>query len=124
MDAEFYLPDPQNISTSPHLSNLLHEDIEFQPKTIIVHFHAKSTLYDYYSVKNMQYSYKALLSILDDSLIKVICPHHPKDIKYGPILWTFVICEVQSASFQHINLLTNGENVTTFTTKFLQICND
>ena len=135
MDTEFYLPDPQDTSTLPCLCNLLHEDIEFQPKTIVAHFHAKSTLYDKYSMNNMQYSYKALLSILDDSLIKVICPCLPKDMKYGPILWTLIIHEVQSASFQCVNLLkqalvllcftqTNGENVTTFTNKFLQICND
>ena len=44
MDAEFYLPDPQDTSTSPCLCNLLHEDIEFQPKMIIAQIHTKSTL--------------------------------------------------------------------------------
>ena len=54
--------------------------------------------------------------------------------EYGPILWTFVIQAVGTVSFQYINLLKqdlhslhlnqiNGENVITFTTQFLQICN-
>ena len=135
MDAKFYLPDPQDASTTPCLCNLLHEDIEFQPKIIVAHFHAKSTLYDEYSMNNMQYSYKALLSILDNSLIKIIQTHLPKEIKFRPILWTFVVCEERSSSFQCVNLLkqalvshhftqATGENVNTFTTQFLQICND
>ena len=48
---------------------------------------------------------------------------------------TFVVCEVRSASFRCVNHLkqalaslhltqTNGENVTTFITQYLQICND
>ena len=86
VDAEFCLPDPQDGSRMPQLCYLLHEDIEFQPKTVISHFHTNASLYDEYSMNNMQYSYKALLSILNDSLIKTIHPCLPKDMKHGPIL--------------------------------------
>ena len=119
----------------PHLCYLLHEEIMFQPNMVVAHFCANTKLYDDYSMNNIQYSYKVLCSILDNSLIKTInlCPM--KDMKYGPILWTLVIHEVWTASFQCVNLLkqdflslclnqTNGENVITFTTQFLQICND
>ena len=78
MDAEFYLPDPQDCSTMPQLCYLLHEDIEFQPKTVVAHFHTNASLYDEYSMNNMQFLYKALMSILDNSLIKTICPCLPK----------------------------------------------
>ena len=74
MDAESYVPDPQDALTMPHLCYLLHEDIEFQPKPVVAHFCANAKLYNEYSMSNMQYSYKALLSILDNSLIKTI--HH------------------------------------------------
>ena len=84
--AEFYLPDPQDSSTMPQLCYLLYEDVEFQPKTVISHFHTKANLYEEYSMNNMQYSYKALMSILNNSLIKTICLCLPKDMKYGQIL--------------------------------------
>ena len=56
-------------------------------------------------------------------------------MKYGPMIWTYIIQEVQTASFQFVNLLkqdllslclnqTNGENMITFTAQFLQLCND
>ena len=75
------------------------------------------------------------MSILDDSLIRTICPHLPKDMKYGPILWTYVIREVWTASSQCVNLLKqallslclnrrDSENIIAFTTQFLQLCND
>ena len=34
MDAELYLPDPQDALTMPCLCYLLHEDIKFQPKMV------------------------------------------------------------------------------------------
>ena len=43
MNAEFYLPDPQDGCTMPQLCYLLHE---FQPKTIIAHFCTKAGLYN------------------------------------------------------------------------------
>ena len=59
----------------------------------------------------------------------------PPTLKYGPILWIYVVREVRTASFQRIKSLktqlemlklrqTAGENVKTFTTRFLQICLD
>ena len=82
MAVEFYYPDPQDASTMPQLCYLLNEDIEFQPKTVVAHFCTNASLYDEYSINNMQYSYKALMSIFDDSLIKAIWHRLPTDMKY------------------------------------------
>ena len=56
-------------------------------------------------------------------------------MKYGAILWTYVIQEARTASFQCVNMLKqellsfhlnqpNSENVITFTMQFQQLCND
>ena len=83
----------------------------------------------------MDLSYNAIMSVLSDSIKQSIQPLLPPTLKYGPILWIYVVCEVRTASFQRIKSLktqlemlklqqTPGENVKTFTTRFLQICLD
>ena len=89
--------------------------------------------YDNYSTNNMDLSYKAIMSILDDSLKQIICPLLPSKYKYGPILWLYVICEVRTVLFQQIKSLKKkletlklhqipGGNVKVFTSQFLQTC--
>ena len=56
MGTEFYLPDPKDGSTMLQLCYLLHEDIEFQPKTSVAHFQTKASLYNEYSMNSMQYT--------------------------------------------------------------------
>ena len=83
----------------------------------------------------MDLSYKAIMSVLSDSIKQSIRPLLPPTLKYGPILWIYVVHEVRTASFQRIRSLktqlemlklhqTAGENIKTFTTRFLQICLD
>ena len=59
------------------------------------------------SPKTMTYGYKAIMSILDDTL--KCCIHFllPQDLKFRPILCIYVICEVWTASFQHMKSLKN-----------------
>ena len=82
----------------------------------------------------MDFSYKAIMSVLDDS-IKKSSPLLPPNKKYGPIPWIHVLCKVKTASFQCIKMLktkmealkfqqTPGENVEEFTAQFLQLCLD
>ena len=81
----------------------------------------------------MGLSYKAIMSVLSDSIKQSIRPLLPPTLKYGPILQIYMVCEVRTASVQCIKSLktqlemhklrqTAGENVKTFTTRFLQIC--
>ena len=134
MDSEFYLPDPQDPT---RLVDILQEDSEFTPAFVVNHFRtgmgATSPLYDDYSTNNMDLACKAIMSLLDDSVKNSIRPLLPRDLKYGPILWIYVVREVRTASFQQIKALkqqlenhklrqTAGEDVKVFTTKFLQIC--
>ena len=132
MDLEFYLPDPQDPS---HLCYILRDNAEFTPATVVKHFQNNSGLYDNYSTNNMDLSYKAIMSVVSDSIKQSIQPLLPPTLKYGPILWIYMVCEVRTASFQCIKSLktqletlklcqTAGENVKTFTTRFLQICLD
>ena len=134
MDAEFYLPDPQNPT---QLVNILHEDSEFSPAYVVTHFRnaqaATTPLYDDYSTNNMDLAYKAIMAVLDETVKTSIRPLLPRDLRYGPILWIYVVREVRTASFQRIKALktqleslklrqTPGEDVKVFTTKFLQTC--
>ena len=83
----------------------------------------------------MDLSYKAIMSVLDDSIKQSIWPLLPCNLIYGPILWIYVVYKVHTASFQHINMVKMqldtpkfqdmpGEDVKLFTTKFLQTCLD
>ena len=53
----------------------------------------------------MDFSNKAIMSVLDDSIKKCIYPLLPPDKKYGPNLWIHVLCKVRGASFQQIKAL-------------------
>ena len=97
MDSEFYLPDPQDPS---RLCYILRDNTEFTPATVVKHFQNNSGLYDNYSTNNMDLSYKAILSVLLDSIKQSIQPLLPPTLKYGPILWIYVVREVRTASFQ------------------------
>ena len=97
MDSEFYLPDPQD---SNKVCFILQEHAEYSPSWVVKCFQDNPTMYDNYSMNNMDYAYKAILSILDDSLEQSIHPLLPSDLEYGPILWIYVIHEVRTASFQ------------------------
>ena len=65
MDSEFYLPDLQDPSHSCHI---LQDNAEFTPATVVKHFRNNSGLYDNYSMNNMDLSYKAIMSVLSDSI--------------------------------------------------------
>ena len=134
MDAEFYLPDPQNPT---QLVNILHEDSEFSPAYVVTHFRnalaASTPLYDDYSTNNMDLAFKAIMAVLDETVKTSIRPLLPREMRFGPILWIYVVREVRTASFQRIKALkkqleslklrqTPGEDVKVFTTKFLQTC--
>ena len=130
MDLEFYLPDPQD---PLHLCYILRDNAESTPATVVKHFRDNSGLHDNYSKNNMDLSYKAIMSVLSDSIKQSIRPLLPPTLKYGPILWIYVVREVRTTLFQCIKSLktqfetlklrqTARENVTTFTMRFLQIC--
>ena len=134
MDSEFYLPDPQDPT---RLVDILQEDSEFTPAFVVNHFRngmgATTPLYDDYSTNNMDLAYKAIMSMLDETVKTSIRPLLPRDLKFEPILWIYVVREVRTASFQRIKALkqqlethklrqTAGEDVKVFTTKFLQTC--
>ena len=136
MDSEFYLPDPQDPT---RLVDILQEDSEFTPTWVVNHFRTGMAMtppqYDDYSTNNMDLAYKAIMSMLDETVKTSIRPLLPRDLKYGPILWIYVVREVRTASFQRIKALkqqleshklrqTAGEDVKVFTTKFLQTCVD
>ena len=91
----------------------------------------------------MDLSYKTIMSILDDSIKQSICSLLPPTLKYGSILWIYMVREVTphpSSKSNHSNTKwqhqikslkhqmatlklcqTEGENVEVFTTKILQI---
>ena len=100
MDLEFYLPDPHD---PLHLCFILCEDHEYIPASMVKHFCSGPISYSDYSKNNMDLAYKAIRSVLDDLIKQSIRPLLPPTLKYGPILWIYVVCEVRTASFQHIN---------------------
>ena len=53
----------------------------------------------------MDLLYKAIMSMLSDSIKQSIRPLLRPTLKYGPILWTYVVCEVRTALFQRIKSL-------------------
>ena len=55
------------------------------------HFQHGGIQYDNYSTNNMDPSYKAIMSVLDDSIKKTIHLLFLPDKKYGPILWIRVL---------------------------------
>ena len=129
MDSEFYLPDPHDATC---LCFILHDDHKYIPASVVKHFHSGSISYYDYSQNNLDLAYKAIMSVLDDSIKQSTCPLLSPMLKYGPILWIYVVHEVRTVSFQHIKSLecqleslklcqTEGENVKQFTTKCLQI---
>ena len=65
MDSEFYLPDPQDPS---RLCYILRDNAELTAATVVKHFRDNSGLYDNYSMNNMDLSYKAIMSVLSDSI--------------------------------------------------------
>ena len=102
MDSEFYLPDPQHPS---HLCYILRDNAEFTRATVVKHCQNNSGLYDNYSTNNMDLSYKAIMSVLSDSIKQSNQPLRPPTLIYGPILWIYMVCEVRTASFQRIKSL-------------------
>ena len=88
MDSEFFLPDPQDPS---HLCYILRDNAEFTPATVVKHFRDNSGLYNNYSTNNMDLLYKAIMSVLSDSIKQSIWPLLPPTLKYGPILWIYVV---------------------------------
>ena len=47
----------------------------------------------------MTYGYKAIMSTQDDALKQSIHPLLPEELKFGLILWIYVICEVWMIEF-------------------------
>ena len=65
MDMGFYLPDPQDPT---RLHFILREDSEYSPSWVMKYFKSNMLQYDNYAMNNMDYSYEAIMSILDDLL--------------------------------------------------------
>ena len=96
MDSEFYLLDPHDASK---VCFILQEDAEYSPSWVLKYFQDNPTRYDNYSTNNMDYAYKAIMPILDDSLKQSIHPLLPSDLKYGAILWIYVIHKARTVWF-------------------------
>ena len=65
MEVEFYLPDPQDPTK---LCFILWEDLEYSLSWVVKYFKTNMLQYDSYATNNMDYSYKAIMSVLDDLL--------------------------------------------------------
>ena len=53
------------------------------------------------------------MSVLSDSIKQSIRPLLPPTLKYGPILWIYMVCEVRTALFQCMKISYALENPST-----------